>query len=392
MPTAGVSPPVIVIGICAHGLAIARCLSRAGIQVIGFDAIAGYPGARTNAAAIHLTRDINGQGLVEALIEFARVNPQADRPVLFLTNDRMVAIVCQHAEEIARYFRLSFAHCAPGILPLLRKDHVQTHSLAAGLSIPSSMIIEREEDLTKLASSPDLPLIIKPCRPLSSFKAIVLNERKDLAARQEQIISELPVIAQRFIPGDDRTIRFGALYLRHGEVLARFEGRKLRSRPMGHTTIAISEPDDRIHDITRQFFDGLALSGPVSLELKRDPDGQDWVIEPTVGRTDFWIDLCIHNGVPIPLIEYCHAAGLPIPHSTQTRRITWVNGERDPLVLPWLLFNAPSRFLLSRIRGVYADRHDVRPFVVATSGFLSALTGRLISRVDKSLREASLFR
>ena len=185
------------------------------------------------------------------------------------------------------------------------------------------------------------------------------------------------------LPGDDRVIRFGALYLDRGRVLARFEGRKLRSRPMGHTTIAVPEPDDSVHALAVRFFDGLELSGPVSLELKQDPDGRYWVIEPTVGRSDFWAGLCVANGVDLPLIEYRAQSGEALPAVAQRRTHLWINGERDPAALAWLLRHAPAQLLSHWPRGVYLDLYDPQPWLLALGRFLGAMPLRAVRKAGR---------
>jgi hypothetical protein len=135
--------------------------------------------------------------------------------------------------------------------------------------------------------------------------------------------------------------------------------------------------------VTLLFFEGLELSGPVSLERKQAPDRRQWVIEPTVGRTDFWAELCVANGVNLPLIEYCSTTGSPIPPAAPCSRNLWLNGERDPGAIPWLLWNAPGHLLGHHLNGVYFDLADPRPFWVALTRFLSAIPRRAVRKASR---------
>ena len=200
-----------------------------------------------------------------------------------------------------------------------------------GLRYPPSMMVGSVPDVERAVDEIGFPCIVKPSRPLGGFKTYLPESAEDLRRWVGLHRSDLPFVVQKFIPGDDRTIHFSALYLDRGEVLARYDGHKLRSYPLGHTTIAESRRDDEIHRHALDFFEGEELSGPVSLEVKRGPDGTLWVIEPTVGRTDFWIGLCTANGVNLPLVEYCHQVGIDLPVATQTNEAVWFNEERDPL-------------------------------------------------------------
>jgi predicted ATP-grasp superfamily ATP-dependent carboligase len=131
---------------------------------------------------------------------------------------------------------------------------------------------------------------------------------------------------------------------------------------MGHTTVAEPVRDDAIYNASHRFFEGLNLTGPVSLELKRDARGTPWVIEPTVGRTDFWLGCCIANGVDLPYLEYCHQAGLPLPSTKQRHRYVWVNAERDPLSLFWYACQVVKRAVSQRrVAVLYWAQDDIKP-------------------------------
>lgn len=375
----------MVVGLCGHGLSIARALHRNSVHVIALEANRALPGLGTRHAEPRIVPDINGDGLIESLVALRRTIVHAPRPVLFLTNDRMTETVGRHAELVGQHYRLSWARAADALLPLLRKDRIEARCAEVGMHYPKTVLMTDFRDVPQTLAGLRFPVIAKPTRPVSAFKTVVADAPDALLAARERIERSMPVIVQEFIPGDDTVIRFGALFLHDGEVLARFEGRKLRSRPLGHTTIAVSEPDDEIHALARTFFEGLKLSGPVSLELKRGPDGRQWVIEPTVGRTDFWVDLCVANGVNLPLAEYLHAVGAPVPPMVQRREVVWINGERDPGALPWLLGHQPAALRHRRIRGLYFDFRDPRPFLTAAARFLGQLPGRAARRAARVL-------
>ncbi|THF63643.1 hypothetical protein E6C76_13705 [Pseudothauera nasutitermitis] len=376
--------PAVVIGLCAHGLGLVRDLARAGVPVIGLEANAGLPGMRSRYGDFRLIPDINGPALLDSLDDLADTLPAGIRPVLILTNDRMVRTVGEAAARVARRYRLSWAASAERLLPLLNKDAIEARCLATGLAYPASRLVTGLDALANAAGELGFPVIAKPVQPLSALKTLVAASADELAAASTQLRECLPLLLQTYIPGGDERVRFGALYLDHGRIVARFEGRKLHSRPLGHTTIALSEPDDAIHELTRRFFDGLALSGPVSLEVKHAPDGSPWVIEPTVGRTDFWSSLCSANGVNLALIEYRCTLGQPIPPATQSGSRVWINGERFPAALPWLARHAPQA-LRQGARGVYLDLRDPMPFLASAALALGALPQRAGRKLRKLL-------
>lgn len=379
-------PPAVVVGLCAHGLAIVRALARAGVEVHALEANLGLPATRTRYARVHHVDDINGPGLIASLIS-ARARIACTRPpVLLLTNDNMVRQVAEHWPRLDALYVLSWSHCRQEIATLLSKSSHAEYSARAGLRYPQTRLIRARTDVPKVLGALALPAILKPAKPLSRFKVMLLDSATALTAAVENFASDLPFIVQQWIPGDDTRISFCALYLDHGRVLARFDGHKLRSRPMGHTTIAEPRADEAVFQDTLKFFGVSSLSGPVSLELKRDEMGDRWVIEPTVGRTDFWLDCCIANGVNLPLLEYCHQAGLPPPAAQPRATVVWLNTERDPLSVLWFVKHLLVSF--PRIRTAtfpYLDAGDIRPFFASWLSATRAFGRRLVRKIVRTL-------
>ena len=247
------------------------------------------PGCRSRALQLHLVRDINGPGLLEELLDLVPALPNKGPPVLFLTNDDMVRTVAEGWPALEGRYRLSWFDRRLEILSLLEKSEHSARSRATDCRYPRSALIPAVSDAGSLPADMRYPVIAKPARPLSSFKVRVLEEPAGLQRLALEHSDALPFIVQNYVAGPEERIHFCAMYLDHGRELGRFDDRKLRSKPMGHTTIAEPVRNESLHAIARRFFDGLDLSGPVSLECKFDDDGEAWIIEPTVGRTDFWM-------------------------------------------------------------------------------------------------------
>ena len=374
----------VVVGLCAHGLAIVRALHRAGVEVVAIEANMALPGTRTRCARVTRVAAVDGPALIQTLLDVRPTLKSTEPPVLFLTNDRMVAAVGQSADVLGEHYRISWLGARDALLPLLRKDRIEQRCRETGLNYPRTRLVREVDALSSQVAGLTFPVIIKPVQPLSRFKTIVAESPGALACEVAKFASSLPVVIQEFIAGTDERIRFGALYLHGGLVTARFEGRKLRSRPMGHTTIAVAERNDAIHDLATRFFAGLDVSGPVSLELKEAPDGAHWVIEPTVGRTDFWVGLCVANGINLPLIEFQNAARLV--GGVQGDDYIWINGERDPGALLWLLLHHPSKLVAKHLRGVFVDSSDIRPLLAHAKDYVANLPVRAMRRLGRSSR------
>lgn len=373
----------VVVGVCAHGLAICRSLHSARISVIALEANRNLPGVHTNAARVCFVDDINRQGLVPALLNIAKSHFANDKPVLFLTNDTMVRTVAQHYEAISERYRLSWGHCRDSVVKLLDKKGIYERCQTVPLSHPASCFINTRKDLEVVSNQLSYPVIFKPNTPVSSYKTLVVESASDESKTWKTIKDSLPSIAQEYIAGDDDRIYFAAFYFDHGTVVTHFEGRKLRSRPLGHTSVAISESNSEVKEFAERFFHGLQLSGPASLEIKKDPQGQFWVIEPTVGRTDFWLGLCVNDGVNLPLIEYEQEIQGKSRVAAQQDSSLWINGERDPFALLWLLIKFPRQLLRRKLSGVYVNLRDGRPFLRWIRNRLASIPLRLRNKLAR---------
>jgi D-aspartate ligase len=379
--------PAVVVGLCAHGLAAARALARQGVEVYALEANSALPGMATRCAKVRLVPDINGPGLIDELLRLRASLTSRDPPVLFLTNDNMVRIVAQDYPRLEGQYRLSWSADRENVARLLEKSAIARHCEAYGLACPKTLTLGRAKDLDEFLEDVAFPLVVKPDRPLSSFKVAVAANPDELRAIVERHASSLPVLIQQWIPGDDTNIFFCALYLEKGRPIAHFGGRKLRSRPMGHTTIAEAWPDEEVLNGAAAFFAHTRISGPVSLELKRGPEGTLWVIEPTVGRTDFWLDCCVANGLNLPYFEYCHQANLPLPEIGREQKRVWLNLDRDPAGLVWYYWRCAftgSRSLKPAF--LYLDRNDLKPFFLSVVRDVRAIAARLCSRLFPTVK------
>lgn len=335
LPPFSNAPGAVVVGLCAHGLAITRALACAGVTVHSLEANRALPGYATRYARVTHAPDINGTGLIDALLALAGSFDPEVKPVLFLTNDNMVRTVGQQWVRLQEHYRLSWAECRERLLPLLDKASLEAHCARLGLPYPGSRLLENAEQVAGLgAGELDFPLIVKPTRPLSGFKVRLIHSASELSGLADRYAHALPFLLQQWVPGGDERLFFTAFYLDRGRILAAYEGQKLGSNPpaMGQTSIARSQPNAAAREIAERFFAPLALSGPVSLEVKLDADGRPWIIEPTLGRTDYWLDCCVANDVNLPVMEYAHMSGQPTPPApVQRDAAIWFDTERVPL-------------------------------------------------------------
>jgi predicted ATP-grasp superfamily ATP-dependent carboligase len=357
----------LVVGLCSHGLAIARSLQRLGVEVHALEANALIPGALTNSADIHYVESIKDNSLVDDLLAFRERIPPSRDIVLFPSNDNNVRVIARNIDRLRGAYILSWEGCVDQVQKLLLKSNIEGRCKEAGLNYPASVVLEDSGDLRDRVGPLRLPFIIKPSNPQSSFKAIKCTSLTELEAVVDHYSGDYPFLVQEWVSGTDKDLYFCALYLDKGRPLVSFEGNKLASYPpaLGQTTVAVSVDMPELRELTKSFFEGLGVCGPVSLEFKRDDAGRYWVIEPTVGRTDFWIGLCISAGCDLPAIEYLRTTGRTIPGNSGDYTPTiWFDSERDAFgPIKYLPLFVPGRRDTKRPVFSYFSWSDIRPFL-----------------------------
>jgi predicted ATP-grasp superfamily ATP-dependent carboligase len=378
----------IVVGLCAHGLDLVRALARRGIQVDAIESKRELPGVHTRLGRVHFCDALSGRPLVEKIVEVAAQAASSMKPVLLLTNDRMVFDVAEHLGVLAEAVEISWRSSAKYVQMLLRKDHLPELCARAELNYPASALLESAvpSEVRKRLSGLRFPVIVKPVRPMGKFKAELVSDFTALEGSLSEFGSELPLVVQEWIEGDVESLLFCAIYFYSGKPMAHFEGRKLDTLPrgLGTTTAAEQIEAPELYSAALRFFAAFPdLSGPVSLEVKVDGAGRYWVIEPTAFRTDYWAGCCIAGGVDLPSIEYCHQSGSEIPVAQQARGSTWIDIERNPETILTVVRARPSLALRPwKLSFTYLAVDDPRPALAVTY----RLAKRVISAVGRRIR------
>nr|WP_067297841.1 GNAT family N-acetyltransferase [Marinobacterium profundum] len=386
------APCALVVGLCSHGLAIARSLQRLGIEVHAFEANSSIPGALTNSARIHYVESIKDDSLVDDLHAFRQRIPSSRDIVLFPSNDNNVRVIASNIDRLRGAYILSWEGCVDQVQKFLLKSNIESRCKETGLNYPASVVLETRADIKTQLALLQLPLIIKPANPQSGFKAIKCMSTEELEAVVDQFPGDYPFLVQEWVSGTDKDLYFCALYLENGHPLVSFEGNKLASYPpaLGQTTVAVSVDMPELTDLTKAFFNGLGLCGPVSLEFKRDEAGRYWVIEPTVGRTDFWVGLCIQAGCDLPAIEYLSSTGQTVAIATGVYTPTiWFDSERDTFgPVKYLPRIVSVKGKIKRPVFSFFSRRDPKPFLRCSRKALYRISCSLAKRLVKNQNES----
>jgi len=288
---------------------------------------------RTRYAQVLPATDINGPELVADLVALRRRFDE--NPVLYLTNDNMVRTVAGALDQIAAHYRLHWPE--PDVVrTLLDKRHIESIARSSRLGYPRSLLISGLADLDRVRGELTFPMAFKPTKPLSGFKAMKVDTEGDLIRyleRYEKTVDHF--LLQEWVSGMEPSIYFANFYF-DGEhhPVATFVGRKVRSYPRNLGGACSAEAAERadIAEEALRFFQSVPVRGPASLEIKEDDTGRRYVIEPTIGRFDFYILCCIVNGVDFPYLAYTyqteHAMPRP-PVQAPGRGRMWVDFEND---------------------------------------------------------------
>jgi len=375
--------PAVVVGLCSHGLAVARALGRAGVPVHALEANPDLPGAATKYARFHRAHDINGPALIDDLAKLAASIASPRPPILFLTNDNMVRLVSAQWERLQRSYSLSWAGSRQTVDTLIMKETFRDYCNSIGARHPRTCVVRSVDDVGKVEGTLAYPMIVKPSKPLSVFKVKVVRFADELRDICKVYSSGLPFVVQDLIEGSDRQIAFCNMFLSDGAVVAHFEGRKLRAVPpcLGMATGVGYQRDNALFELSRDFFARTRFTGPAALEVKYDGQDRGWIIEATVGRTEYLVAVCIAGGVNLPYVEYCHQAGLPVPNTTAEPSI-WADSERD---LPSLA-RVPLWWFQTRGARVtlpFLSSDDMRPFARASLRMVHERVRRLVSRAKR---------
>jgi D-aspartate ligase len=326
----------VVAGADLNGLGVIRSLGRAGVPVFALDTAFDKPTAATRYGAKLRVSALSGPAFVKDLLELRR--RFGSNPVLFLTQEASVGTVSAERGQLAAAYRFTL----PGhglMKDLLDKLRFQALAEEHGFPIPRAVRLLRAQP-TDAVERLRYPCVLKPTtkhheyaeRFAKAYKVTSAEEVNRLWSAMREVTDEM--IVQEWIEGGDCDVYFCLCYRASaGRPSVSFVGRKICQWPIlvGGTASCMPAPEAaaELTELTEKFFDAVGFVGIGSIEYKRDTrDGRFYMIEPTVGRTDYQEEIATLNGVNIPHALYRGEMGLPLP-TPQT--VAPPRAWRDPL-------------------------------------------------------------
>jgi predicted ATP-grasp superfamily ATP-dependent carboligase len=302
----------LIIGLGLNGLGIVRALAEHDVPMIKVDSNARRPGMLSRYGQSHLVESLKNISLIDELQDLLK--QLAIPPVLFVTEEAPLKLISENRDRLLPLCEILLPQHEV-LEQLMSKEGIDTISARCGFAKPKTVHLQTLAD-TDTLDDLRFPCILKPGRKSheyglrfkKGYKVASLEEVKPLV---NEIIPVLPdLVMQEWIEGQDTDIYFTIVFIgKNNELVSSFTGRKLRSWPIPVGGTASCAPADDYHEhlvkLTCDFFKAAEFKGLGGVEFKRDPrDGEFYLIEPTVSRTDFQHEITVINGINMPYVIY----------------------------------------------------------------------------------------
>ncbi len=317
-PAAPPPVPAVVVEGTLNGLGVVRSLSRGGMPIYLLETTARCAARWSRHCHFRRVTGLDGRGLADALVSLSR--RLGCRPVLILTGDQSVNSVSEYRALIEPWYHLSLPSHET-VRALADKVLFQQLAEREAFPVPRSVILTDGAGVAQISRLTP-PLVVKP-----ADKTLVLSGRVERAVRAptvaeaqraaaQMLTRASALVVQEWIEGPDTALYFTLFSCdRAGRPIGLFTGRKLVCSPpaIGNTAVCVAAPEEsaELAALTQRFIARVGYRGLGSLEFKRDVrSGRFFIIEPTVGRTDWQEELATLCGVNLPLMTYRSELGM----------------------------------------------------------------------------------
>jgi D-aspartate ligase len=331
-------------GLSATGIALARSLGRAGIDVVGVSSDDNPPSAHSR-----LFRYRRGPSLrrtEEALAFYKELADElGERPVLLPTGDPAVLFLSSFRHELEQGFRF-FIPPAHELERITSKRAFAQLALELELPLPRTILPNDRIELESLADGLRFPCVVKPeytelwrspaarAAGLATAKALPLADREELLETYDRLAAvNNRLLVQETVQGpDENHFEYHALIDPNGRLRAEFAGRKLRLAPphYGMGTYVESVDIREVKEVGWFVFSRLGYCGMGHLDLKRDERNGELFLFELNPRFSVWTGLDIACGIDFAYYYYLTCIGedyeAPTSYAIGKR---WLNLETD---------------------------------------------------------------
>lgn len=387
---------VIVLGLSPTGLYAVREAARAGWSVLGVGA-PGAPGLASRFLTDRVSAE-TAEARVEAILE--RTTPdQTVKPLLIVTSDQDLEVVCAKAEVLSRHVNLQASYLDGLAQKIMDKDIFYQICAKHDVTYPS-LWSATVETAKSLRDKIDYPAMIKPARIqdvkhlMAGKKGWVVKSKEDFDA----VVPKIPpqagtLLMQEIVPGPESNITLWCGYIdRSGTVRQRFTARKLRQYPAGFGSASLvqSEICTETSTLAENLLQKLGYKGIAAAEFKRHPKTGELKIIEVNPRPSLWFSAATASGVPLVETAIAEAFDRSLPPMLQQKEgVVWRYGLKDVVSKLFYLRNPdfvlPPPEMNRKKRGtgradVTTAWDDPMPALYEGVGFVQKLVNRLGSR------------
>lgn len=328
--------PVMVVGGSANALGVLRSLTHCELHLL-CDSVQA-PAWHSRWGQKHRSVDTKAPTVVEELLQLSALF-SGRKPVLLLTEEKTVVQVSAARERLAPYYHFVFCDAAM-LLALQSKSGFQQLANQVGAAIPQGRILSQLSDLN-LIEDLNYPCVFKPLEQNEAYsrqfkKAYKVGSAAEVANLYPAIAAVMPqMIVQEWLEGDDSDIYFCLAYFdTKGQLVSSFTGRKLRSWPLqvGGTASCTAAPEAaaELTEKTVEFCQAIGYVGQMGMEFKYDANrGGFYMIEPTVGRTDYQHEIATLAGCNVLSAMVASLAGKPASSQSALAQASGSNGNNN---------------------------------------------------------------
>ena len=256
----------------------------------------------------------NREGLLR---ELTNLSSEYEKLIIYPTDDRELEILWSIKEEIENF---CFIPVNKEKLPQQMDKYWQYKVCdEVGVPHPKTVLIEKAEDIDKIASIP-FPVLIKPVKrediDRKVFRNLQIKNKGELTERKNQLVqlltNKIILMASEIIPGDGSNIYAYVCYRNMGgEILNEWTGKKLSQYPddFGVFASASNQAPPIVLEQGRKLIEGLDAKGVCQPEFKYDArDGKYKLMEVNL-RSMMWHRTGNLSGVNLQYTQYLDALG-----------------------------------------------------------------------------------
>ena len=331
-------PRVLVLGLLPAGLALARSLGRAGIEVYGGAFRPNEFGLRSRY--LHgtcIASEPTQEGRDRKALAFLRGVAGSSRAILVPERDEHVDFVLRNWDEVHAFADVPLPPDPEVVRRLRRKDLLPVVAAEAGVAAPATLPMEGAE--TVADGRFRQPFLLKPVE--GQDYALAFGKKAVVAASPEEAVEVwrearahgFELVVQELVPDSHEHVFSLFTYIsQQGRPLANVVGRKVRQGPLRFGTSAVFETtaDPEVLALGLRLLESAGYRGFAHVEFAFDPRDAAYKVLEVNTRLPVWAGIAMGRSFDIARVAYDDLSGVtPPPRGPLDEHLTWVYLAKD---------------------------------------------------------------